>query len=120
MIYIYDKKNNLYLHLEGTIKENLEKRGFNEIISTRGICFHEQTRGVVNITIEISFLSEDDYKKLKLIFLNSTSDLYVEDDDTGTTYSKYFIKGNTLALEKNEDIDTKEYYYKGSLPLNKR
>lgn len=120
MIYIYDKQNNIYVSLEGTIKEDLEKRGHNEIMSTRGIYYHEQIRGVVNISISISNMSEKDYNKLKLIYLNSTSDLYIEDDDTGAVYSKYFIKGNTLSFEKYEDVDLKNYFYKGNITLNKR
>lgn len=120
MIYIYDEKNNIYITLEGVINDSLEKRGFNEIMSTRGQYFHEHTRGVINITINVTNISEEEYKKLKLMFLNSTSNLYVEDDNTGVVYKDYFIKGNTLSFDKDEDLDTKTYFYKGTLPLNKR
>lgn len=120
MIYIYDKDNNIYISLNGNIEEELNKRGYNEIMSTRGIYYQEHIRGVVNIKIEITDLSVEDYNKLKLVFLNSKSNLYVEDDDTGTVYSKYYIKGDILTLTKNEDVENKRYYYKGSITLNKR
>lgn len=120
MIYIYDKTNDIYISLEGNINEELNKRGYNEIMSTRGVCYQEHTRGVININIEINDLNIEDYNKLKLIFLNSKSDLYIENDDTGLVYSKYYIKGDTLSLTKNEDVENKRYYYKGNIILNKR
>lgn len=120
MIYIYDRLNNIYVGFEGIISEDLNKRGYNEVISTRGYKYQEQIRGVVNINIEILYMSSEDYKKLKIIFLNSTSDLYIEDDDTGTVYSKYCFKGDTLSLTKNENLEAREYYYKGNISFDKR
>ena len=120
MIYISDIKNNIYISLDGQINEELNKRGYNEITSTRGVCFQEHIRGVININIDVNYIDEKNYNKLKLMFLTSNSELYIEDDDTGSVYNKYIIKGDTLSFSKNQDVENKKYYYKGNLLLNKK
>lgn len=120
MIYVYDRTNKIYISLEGNITEELNKRGYNEITSTRGIQFQEHTRGVIDINIEISYLSESDYKKLKLMFLTSKSQFFIEDDDLGVVYNNYLFKGNNLSLSREKDVENKTYYYKGNLYLVKR
>lgn len=120
MIYIYDKKNNTHISLEGEIKEDINKRGYTEIMSTRGLCFQEHTRSVIDVNIDIRYLSNEDYNKLKLLFMTSKSSLFLEDDDTGSIYSDYIFKGSSLSLSKEQDYDNKVYYYKGTLSLMKK
>lgn len=120
MIYLYDEMNNITVQFNGRIKENLTKRGYNTVTSTRGEEFQEYIRGVINLNIEIIYMTEEEYENFKLVFLNSTSSIYVEDDTTGKVYKNYNIQGDSYSFDKDEDYDTKSYFYKGNITLNKK
>lgn len=120
MIYIYDEKKNIYFSFDGKINENLNKRGYNEIMSIRGQYFQEYTRGVIDLSITIEYMSEESYDNFKKIFLTSTNNLYIENDSDGKVYNKYYIKGDSYSFDKKENASTNEFYYEGSITLNKR
>ncbi len=120
MIRVTDKNIGVSVNFEGSIKEIARKINHNEIISIRGRRFSESSRGVTDLETRIEFLSEDDYGRLQDIFLLSNEKLEIEDLDTGKIYIDYYISGDSLSLDRQEDFMEKIYYYKGGITLFKR
>lgn len=120
MIYIYDEDLGTTVTLEGYLEETMRKRNFNEITTIRGGMISEHSRGVKDLTLNITYITESEYKKLQDIFLYSNERLYIEDEDRGVPYNNYFIQGETLSLTEYEDFENQIYYYKGGITLYKR
>lgn len=119
MIHLYDETVGIYIYLDGRISETPTRLGANTIMSTRGRRFQEYTRSVIDLTLEVYHMSEEDYNSLKAMFLNPNSTLYIEDLDTGKTYIDYLFSDDRMSLSRMEDYGNKRYYYKGSLNLIK-
>ena len=120
MINIYDEELGISINLEGNLKEIARKINNNEIISIRGSRFSEKSRSVIDLDLNIKYISEEKYKQLQDIFLYSNSELYIENLDEGRIYKNYYIQGDTLSLDKYEDYENEKYYYKGGISLFKR
>lgn len=119
MIKITEEKLGLNIVLDGDIKEIPTKINHNEIISIYGFRFTESARSVIDIQVNISYLDEQGYKDLQDIFLYSRGNIIVENLDKGRIYKNYYINGNTMSLDEYEDMELRNYYYKGTLLLNK-
>lgn len=120
MIEIEDITLGIVVNLDGKIKETPRKVNYQEIVSIRGVRFTEQARGVIDLSLDITYIDEDNYKKLQDIFLYSNNSLSIENLDKGKMYKNYYIQGDSMSLDEYEDIDNQVYYYKGTLILNKR
>lgn len=120
MIIINDTNSGLSCTCVGKLSRQPSKRGYSEIESIRGQVFTEKVRSVINLNLTIDEMSEEDYFTLEKMFISDNMSLDIEDVDRGVEYSNYFIKGDSIQLEENENYDTKEYYYAGSLVLAKR
>lgn len=118
MISIYESNMDILINIEyGSIQKTPKKRNYNEITSLKGVVFQEFSRGVIDLTITIDYMSEEDYEKLELVFLNSVDKLVIEEYDTGKIYNNYMIQGDSLSLTSQENYSTGELYYKGNLVL---
>lgn len=117
MIYIRNK--GVVIELEGKIKRLPSLRGYNSIETVHGVLKTERTRGVVNISIDIMYINDEEYRKLETLFLTNNNKVDIEDVDKGVYYTNYFIQGDSLNLEEKEDLSVYGYYYTGNLQLNK-
>lgn len=120
MIKITDKKNGIVFSLKGKISRMPTKLGKSEIETTMGQRKSESIRGVVDLSIRVDNMSQDDYYNLEIVFLSSNNLLDIEDSDRGTYYSNYYLSDDTLGLEEKEDLENKTYFYVGGLKLSKR
>ena len=120
MIIVYDSMLGIEVELEGSVKETPKKINYSEITTIRGSVFSESSRGVINLSLTIDYITEEDYYRLTDIFLYGNNSLLIEDLDTGRTYKNYFIQGESLSLDRMVDYDSKTYYYKGGLNIFKR
>ncbi|MGL6101210.1 MAG: hypothetical protein ACRCZ9_11710 [Fusobacteriaceae bacterium] len=80
----------------------------------------ESVRGVINISVRVECITEDDYDKLITLFLVANNRVDVEDMDRGKFYSNYYITGESIQFEEKEDVKNNAYYYVGGMNLNKR
>ena len=120
IINIYDEELGVSINIEGSLKEVARKINSNEIVSIRGTRFSEKSRSVIDLDLTIKYINENNYRQLQDIFLYSINKLYIENLDEGTVYKNYYIQGDTFSLDKYEDYENEEYYYKGSISLYKR
>lgn len=120
MIVITDTNSGITCMCAGSLSRQPSKRGHNEIESIRGQVFTEQVRSVINLTLTIKEMPEEMYFNLEKIFMSEDSNLEIEDVDRGIEYTNYYIKGDSLQLEEDENYETKEYFYTGSVVLAKR
>ena len=118
MIHIYDETLGNYVYFHGHVTENPKRLGVKTVMSTRGRRYQEYTRGVIELTLEIHSMSEEDYNSLVAMFL-SPSTLYIEDLDTAKTYIDYLFADEGISLNRMEDYGNKQYYYKGNINLMK-
>lgn len=119
MINIFDDTLGLSVTLEGKIKEIPKKINHNEIISIQGFRFTEMSRGVIDISLDIIYINETNYRTLQDLFLYSKGTLIIENLDRGQVYKNYYIQGDTINLDEYENLEEQEYYYKGNILLNK-
>ncbi|MGL6131807.1 MAG: hypothetical protein ACRCZ9_09370 [Fusobacteriaceae bacterium] len=106
--------------LEGKVEIVPTLRGLVSTTTTLGAEKTESIRGVVNITIGIKYITEDNFENLTAMFLTANNKISVEDTDRGKYYSNYYITGESINLEEKEDIQNNAYYYVGGINLNKR
>lgn len=104
--------------LKGVITTTVTKRGYNSVETIYGQEKQEYTRGVINITLTVNYMSDDNYEKLFDIFL-SGNEISISDVTQGGEYIDYIISGETLNLVKNVDFEKRQYYYSGSIELHK-
>ncbi|MGL6185540.1 MAG: hypothetical protein ACRC1T_09210 [Clostridium chrysemydis] len=105
---------------EGSIKRLPSKRGLSKTTTNVGLDKTEFVRGVVNLSITIDYMTEDDYDKLTTMFISSNNRIDIEDMNRGRYFSNYYIDGEMLELDEKEDIENNTYYYVGGIQLNKR
>lgn len=104
--------------LKGQIKTTATKRGYNSVQTIYGQEKQEYTRGVINISLTVDYISDDNYEKLLDIFL-SGNETSISDVVQGGEYVDYIISGETLNLVKNVDFEKRKYYYSGTIELHK-
>ena len=109
----------LKVELKGRISRVPSKRGLVVTETSLGVEKSENTRSVVNISVNIQYITEDEYFKLETMFMTANS-IDIEDSNKGVYYSKYYIVGADIQLEEKEDVENNAYYYVGGIQLNKR
>lgn len=119
MIQLYNEYLNINIDMEGSITETPKRMNYSTITTNRGMVIQEYSRGVINITIDIKYMTSNNYEDLRTLFLYSDNKFIIEDLDNGSIYKGYGIEGETLSLTKEQDIVNGEYYYKGGLSLCK-
>ena len=119
MISIVDKSKNITVSFDGNIKRTPSLRGYVVTETALGVEKSESTRGVINMTINITHLSIEDYNSLELLFLTSST-FEVVNSNKGTHYLDYYISGDVLDLTENEDLRNNTYYYNGSIEIKAR
>lgn len=119
MIHLYDEASDIHIYFEGKISEVPTRLGAKTHMSISGRMFQEHIRNVINLTLEIYSMSEEDYNSLNAMFFSMQSPLYIEDSDTGKPYIDYLFADDRISLSRMEDYGNKRYYYKGSLNLIK-
>ncbi|MGL4425061.1 MAG: hypothetical protein ACRCZ1_08430 [Cetobacterium sp.] len=105
---------------DGKISTAPTLRGLVSTTTVLGAEKTESVRGVVNVAINIQYISELDYENLTTVFLTSNNKLDIEDTDRGKYYSNYYITGESMQFEEKEDVKDNTYYYVGGINLNKR
>ncbi|MGL6024874.1 MAG: hypothetical protein ACRC0F_09665 [Cetobacterium sp.] len=80
----------------------------------------EFIRGVINISVRVEYITDTNYDKLITLFLIANNRVDIEDMDRGKYYSNYYITGESIQFEENEDMQNNAYYYVGGINLNKR
>lgn len=114
------KSKGITVSLEGTINRRPTKLGFSKIETINYRRKTESTRKVVDITINIQSMSEDDYLNFETMFLVANNSIDIEDTGSGTIYTNYYIPDETLNLEQKEDLETSRYIYTGSINFELR
>lgn len=119
MISIYDNTLGISVILNGKLKEIPKKRGYNEIETIRGNKIKEYIKSVINLNLTIDYIDEENYEKLKQLFLFSTTNIKIVNDKNNKIYNNYMIIGDTLSLEEYENFIDSTLYYKGEIILER-
>ena len=108
------------VEFEGKIKQTPTKRGHVSSTSIYGEELSEYTRGVINLSITIEYISESEYQNLIDLFFDYNDSIDVEDKSRGNLFKNYYITGDSISLTEAEDLINKVYYYTGSITMNRR
>ncbi|MGL6098477.1 MAG: hypothetical protein ACRC0G_02510 [Fusobacteriaceae bacterium] len=106
--------------LEGRVAIAPTLRGLVSTTTALGAEKTESIRGVVNISISVKYITEENFENLTTMFLTANNNISIEDTNRGKYYSNYYITGESMSLEEKEDIQNNAYYYVGGINLNKR
>lgn len=114
------KLKSMYYNVEciGTLKRIPKKVFQVQTVSTNGVVEETYVRSKMNYEINIAKIDEPNYINLIDMFLYD-NDFSIIDTDRNIEGSHYRITGDTLTLNEVENKKDKEYYYTGTLTLEK-
>lgn len=106
--------------LKGKLGVTPSKRGLVVTTTNLGAEKSESIRNVINLTLNVEYMTEENFEHLTTLFLTANNRLDIEDMDRGKYYTGYYITGDSLSFTEKEDFVNSAYYYIGGLTLNKR